>query len=83
MKFKILPKVHGFTDAQGVHHLPGETVDLPPSYAGETWLEPVEKPSKPKAPPAKIEKAEEKTPEEEKPTPLEKEKTSKGKKSKS
>jgi len=55
MKFKILPKVHGFTDAKGVHHLPGEIVDLPVSYKGETWLEPVEPESKPVIPPAKLE----------------------------
>ena len=38
MRFKILPKVDGFRDAQGVHHLPGEIVDLPASYDGESWL---------------------------------------------
>ena len=37
-KFKILPKVDGFRDAAGVHHLPGEVVDLPASYEGESWL---------------------------------------------
>jgi hypothetical protein len=26
----------------GVQHLPGEIVDLPESYRGETWLKPVE-----------------------------------------
>ena len=55
MKFKILPKVHGFTDAKGIHHLPGEIVDLPSSYEGESWLERVDKPSKVEVPPAKAE----------------------------
>jgi hypothetical protein len=55
VKFKILPKVHGFTDAQGVTHQPGEIVDLPPSYEGESWLERVDKPSKVEVPPAQVE----------------------------
>ena len=55
MKFKILPKVHGFTDAQGIHHLPGEIVELPASYEGESWLERVDKPTKIEVPPAKVE----------------------------
>jgi hypothetical protein len=55
VKFRILPKVHGFTDARGVHHLPGETVELPPSYEGESWLERVDKPVKVEVPPAKVE----------------------------
>ena len=55
MKFRILPKVHGFTDAKGMHHLPGEVVDLPSSYEGESWLERVDKPSKVEVPPAKVE----------------------------
>jgi len=83
VKFKILPKVHGFTDAKGVHHLPGEIVDLPTSYEGETWLEKVEI-EKPK--PAMVEvKAEGETkPEAEEPKPSPLEKTEKkGKKSKS
>jgi hypothetical protein len=46
VKFKILPKVHGFTDAKGITHAPGEVVELPPSYEGESWLERVE-PEKP------------------------------------
>jgi len=57
MKFKILPKVRSFTDAEGVEHKPGEIVDLPLSYLGENWLEPLEKPKKAEAPPAKIEAA--------------------------
>jgi len=41
IKFKILPKVANFTDAQGVERYPGDIVDLPESYKGENWLEPV------------------------------------------
>ena len=41
-----MPKVSGFTDAAGVQHLPGEIVELPESYKGETWLKPVELDSK-------------------------------------
>jgi len=67
VKFKILPKVHGFTDANGAPHLPGEIVDLPESYKGETWLEPVEKEPEVKAPPAKVEPVAA----EEKPVPFE------------
>ena len=33
----------GFTDAEGVTHVPGEVVDLPPSYRGQHYLEVVEK----------------------------------------
>ena len=33
----------GFTDAEGVTHVPGEVVDLPPSYCGQHYLEVVEK----------------------------------------
>jgi len=54
VKFKVLPKVHGSTDAKGMHHLPGEVVDLPSSYEGESWLERVDKPSKVEVPPAKV-----------------------------
>jgi hypothetical protein len=55
VKFRILPKVHGFTDAKGVHHQPGEIVELPATYEGESWLERVDKPTKVEAPPAKVE----------------------------
>jgi hypothetical protein len=55
VKFKILPKIHGFTDAKGIHHLPGEIVDLPATYEGESWLERVDKPAKVEVPPAKVE----------------------------
>jgi len=78
MKFKILPKVASFTDAEGVEHKPGEIVELPLSYLGETWLEPVEKPKKAEVPAAKVEPA---PAEEKSASPLETK--SKGKKSKS
>ena len=42
MKFRILPKVDGFTDEKGVRHKPGEVVELPVTYNGENWLEPAE-----------------------------------------
>ena len=57
-KFKILPKVSGFTDAAGVQHLPGEIVDLPESYRGENWLRIVEEPKRDPTPFAEIEEAE-------------------------
>jgi len=60
VKFRILPKVNRFTDAKGVRHKPGDIVDLPASYLGESWLEPVEKSKKVKAPAPKLEKASEK-----------------------
>ena len=46
MKFRLRKgkgSVSGFTDAKGVTHVPGEVVDLPPSYRGEKWLEVVNK----------------------------------------
>jgi hypothetical protein len=43
MKFRILPKVKSFNDAQGNEYYPGDIVDLPISYLGESWLEPVDK----------------------------------------
>jgi hypothetical protein len=44
MKFKILPKVEGFSFAKNhVRYYPGDIVDLPVSYLGESWLEPVDK----------------------------------------
>lgn len=57
-KFKILPKVSGFTDAAGVQHLPGDIVELPESYRGETWLKIVEEPKKDSTPFAEVEEAE-------------------------
>jgi len=41
LKFKILPKVDGFR-VKGVRYKPGDVVDLPESYAGESWLQRVE-----------------------------------------
>jgi hypothetical protein len=55
VKFRILPKVHGFTDTKGVTHLPGEIIDLPATYEGESWLERVDKPAKVEVSPAKVE----------------------------
>ncbi len=43
MKFRILPKTKSFSDAHGNIFYPGDVVDLPVSYLGETWLEPVDK----------------------------------------
>jgi hypothetical protein len=43
MKYRILPKVKSFSDANGNTYYPGDIVDLPVSYLGETWLEPVDK----------------------------------------
>ena len=43
MKFKILPKVKSFSDAHGHEYYPGDVVDLPISYLGENWLEPIDK----------------------------------------
>jgi hypothetical protein len=56
-KFKILPKVSGFTDAVGIQHLPGEVVELPESYRGETWLKPVEDKAEVLSPPSSAEAA--------------------------
>ena len=47
--------VHGLTTADGVTHSPGDIVDLPGTYEGEAWLEPVDRPVKVVAPPAKLE----------------------------
>jgi hypothetical protein len=66
LKFKLKKgkgSVQGFTDAAGVTHLPGDVVDLPASYKGEKWLEPVEKEPKPVALPSKVEPAPETKPE--------------------
>lgn len=61
-KFKILPKVHSFTDAKGVEHKPGDTVDLPESYLGETWLKPVKEEIAPVVPPSEVQPASESIP---------------------
>jgi hypothetical protein len=42
MKFRILPKVKSFSDAHGNTYYPDDVVDLPVSYLGESWLEPVD-----------------------------------------
>ena len=58
LKFKLKKgkgSVSGFTDAEGVTHVPGDIVDLPASYLGEKWLEPLEKEKALKAPAAKVE----------------------------
>jgi len=47
--------VHSFTTPDGVAHGPGDVVDLPETYEGETWLERVEEPEKAVAPPSKLE----------------------------
>jgi len=43
LRFKILPKIHDFSDAQGNVYRPGDTVELPEEkYLGLNWLEPIE-----------------------------------------
>jgi hypothetical protein len=49
--------VQHFTDAQGKECFPGDVVDLPHSYLGEKWLEPVEAEPKVNVPPSKVEPA--------------------------
>jgi hypothetical protein len=76
LKFKILPKIHDFSDAHGNVYRPGDTVELPEEkYLGLNWLEPIEeKPSEsdrgvsPSAEPVKVAEAEGVTPSE-KPKP--------------
>ena len=66
LKFKLKKgkgSVQGFTDAAGKKYLPGDIVDLPASYKGEKWLEPVEQEIKPLAVPSKVEPAPEIKPE--------------------
>ena len=46
MKFQLRKgkgSVSGFTDAEGVTHVPGDIVDLPASYKGQKWLEVVDR----------------------------------------
>ena len=46
MKFMLRKgkgSVSGFTDVEGVTHVPGEVVDLPASYKGQKWLEVVDR----------------------------------------
>ena len=61
MRFRLKKgkgSVSGFTDSEGVTHLPGDVVELPDSSKGEVWLEPVEVEPKVKAPAAKLDKVE-------------------------
>ena len=44
MKFRILPKVSGVR-LKDVRYVPGDIIDLPESYMGETYLEIVPEPS--------------------------------------
>ena len=55
LKFRILPKVDGFR-LKGVLHKPGDVVDLPESYEGESWLERVDAPVVYEVPLARLEK---------------------------
>ena len=61
MKFRLRKgkgSVSGFTDAEGVTHVPGDIVDLPASCKGEKWLEIVDgkvaKPMVPVAPKVEV-----------------------------
>ncbi len=59
MKFKMRKgkgAVNRFTDENGVVHYPGDIVDLPISYKGQTWLEPIDAEVKVIVPAAKVEK---------------------------
>ena len=44
MKFRILSKVSGVR-LKDVRYAPGDIIDLPRSYLGETYLEPLPEPS--------------------------------------
>jgi hypothetical protein len=66
--------VSGFRDAAGVMRLPGDIVDLPASYKGEKWLEPLESEKKVQVPPAVVEAPK---PEPQSPVPLEEKKPKK------
>jgi hypothetical protein len=58
MLFKLVKgkgSVHSFMDAAGVRHFPGDVVELPASYLGKAWLEPVKKEAKPVAAASKVE----------------------------
>ncbi len=60
MKFRLTKgkgSVNRFTDENGVQQFPGDVVDLPVSYKGSAWLEPLEAEMKVKAPAAKLENA--------------------------
>lgn len=49
--------VESFMGPDGVRHFPGDVVELPASYLGLKWLEPVEKEKKVVAAPSKVEPA--------------------------
>jgi hypothetical protein len=69
LKFRLKKgkgSVHHFTDEKGDKHYPGDIVDLPRSYEGVAWLEPIEEKAKVIASPAKVERAPEIVP----PAPL-------------
>ena len=51
LKFKILPKVASFK-LKGVRYLPGDIVDLPASYEGNSFLQRLEPEVKPVALPS-------------------------------
>ena len=58
MKFRLKKgkgSVSGFTDAEGITHVPGDIVNLPASCKGETWLEPLESELKVVAAPSFVE----------------------------
>jgi hypothetical protein len=76
LKFKLKKGkggVNRFTDDKGIKHYPGDVVDLPASYKGKPWLEPLKEEPKPVATPSKVEAAPETEPE----VPLESQKKSK------
>ena len=50
--------VQSLTDATGVTHLPGDIVELPASYDGESWLEHVDPVPVVAAVPGKVEQVE-------------------------
>ena len=57
VKFRILPKVDGLRKGN-VQYKPGDVVDLPASYDGESWLERVDPLPVVAAVPGKIEPVE-------------------------
>jgi len=57
MNFRVLSKVHGVRIGE-VRHPPGSIVDLPETYLGENYLEPIPDPvteSAPEPEPVKVE----------------------------
>lgn len=49
-----MPKVNRFRDVRDAVHYPGDIVDLPMNYEGETWLMRVDPLPEVKAPEAKL-----------------------------